>query len=137
MDIFFQDPSETPLPPGEVRIRAVRAEPWEDGRRVRIALELDPFLRRPSLDLTISDAWGKIAARASVIESMLRKIELTMHLRGDHTGESLNLLVELFYPAALPEAGEAIDETQAEQREVVDRQIVKFFMGNSAPAKQS
>jgi hypothetical protein len=125
MDIFFQDPTETPLPPNEVRIRALRAEPLEDGQRVRVFLETDPFLRRPSADLTISDAAGNRYSRVSIIESMTRKIELTMHLRGK-AGGALRLEAELFYPAALPEAGQIIDPELAEQKDVIDRQTIEF-----------
>ena len=42
MDIFFQDPTDIPLPPEEVRIRELTAEPWPDGRRVRVYVELTP-----------------------------------------------------------------------------------------------
>ena len=41
----------------EVRIIELRAEPWpEDGRRVRIHLEVTPFLERPNLEVPITDA---------------------------------------------------------------------------------
>ena len=66
MDIFFQDPSEIPLPPEEVRIREVRAEPWPDGQRVRVYLEVDPFQQRPNADVKITDAAGEEEAQASI-----------------------------------------------------------------------
>ena len=56
MDIFFQDPTEVPLPPNEVRIRALRAETYPDGQRVRVYLEVDPSQQRPSADLAIRDS---------------------------------------------------------------------------------
>jgi hypothetical protein len=81
MDIFFTDPTEVPLPPHEVRIRALTAEPWPDGRRVRVSLEVDPFQVRPNADLVIVDENGREVAHANVIESLERKIEVTLHLR--------------------------------------------------------
>ena len=58
MDIFFRDPSEIPLPPDEVRIRVLHADPYPDGQRVRIHLEVDPFQRRPNADVRITNAPG-------------------------------------------------------------------------------
>jgi hypothetical protein len=43
MDIFFHDPTDIPLPPAEVRIRQFKGEPWPDGRRVKLTLELTLF----------------------------------------------------------------------------------------------
>ena len=129
MDIFFQDPSEVPLPPEEVRIRQVRAEPWPDGRRVRVTLEVDPFQRRPNADLSITNPQGEQVAQASVIEPMGRKMELTMHLREPQPAGLYTLLVVLFYSEPLPltEAG-ASDSTPLELpgRTVVDRMETEF-----------
>jgi len=91
MDIFFQDPTEVPLPPDEVRIRILRAEPWPDGVRVRVYLETDPFQKRPNANLIIAAPDGEDVAHVSVIETMTRKMEMTMHLR---------------HPAGQPPAGE-------------------------------
>ncbi|HWQ83903.1 MAG TPA: hypothetical protein VN363_05015 [Anaerolineales bacterium] len=104
MDLFFLDPDEIPLPPEEVRIRDLNAEPFPDGRRVRVILEVDPFQKRPNLDILITDPAGKPAAIASIIESMTKKIEITMHLRGaNHTGQYL-VRAELYY-RKISEAG--------------------------------
>ena len=81
MDIFFRDPNEVPLPPDEVKIRQFRAEPRPDGVRVRIYLEVDPFQKKPSAEITIRDPQGNEAASVSIVESVTRRMELTMHLR--------------------------------------------------------
>ena len=36
MDIFFEDPDDVPVPPQEVEIRELKAQPYPDGRRVSI-----------------------------------------------------------------------------------------------------
>ena len=46
MDIFFQDPGAIPLPPDDVKIVELRAEPWPDNRRVKV------YLERTGLELT-------------------------------------------------------------------------------------
>jgi hypothetical protein len=90
MDIFFADPSEVPLPPEEVRIRKLKADPSPDGKRVRVYLEVDPFQKRPSAELNLFDSSGRQIASVDIIETMNRKIDLNVHLRGAvETGEYL------------------------------------------------
>jgi len=135
MDIFFQDPTEVPLPPEEVRIREFRAEAWPDGRRVRVYLEVDPFQKRPNADLFITDRQDRKLASASIIESMDRKMEITMHLRGEVSPGEHRVKAVLFYTQALeadePQGQE--DSPQEEQQEppeqkiqVVDRAETQF-----------
>jgi hypothetical protein len=136
MDIFFQDPSEVPLPPAEVRIRELKAEPWPDGRRVRVYFEVDPYQRRPNADLTIHDAGGREIAAVSIIEPMDRKMELTMHLRGSRPEGALTLRAVLFYSepketeaedkSAGGEPGESLPEVPEQVITVVDRKETKF-----------
>lgn len=115
MDIlFFADPSEVPLPPEEVRIRELRADPYPDGRRVRVYLEVDPFQRRPSAELAIVDSQDKVVASANIIESMTRKMEMTLHLRNASPGD-FTLQATLLYsqiekpPEPAPDEGAGAD----------------------------
>jgi hypothetical protein len=129
MDIFFRDPNEIPLAPKEVRIRALTVSPYEDGRRVRVYLELDSFQKRPCLDLTVHDQGGAQAAQTSIIETMMRKIELTMHLRGENLQNPYTLSAVVFYQKsseANDEKGDAqigIDDPM-----IVDQRQVRFDM---------
>lgn len=126
MDIFFQDPDEIPLPPEEVRIRQLRAEVWPDGRRVRVFLEVDPFQKRPSVELTIQDSDGQMLASASIIESMTRQIELTMHLRGEIQPGWVQLSAVLFYLAPPPEPGQAVEYEPKGKPEIIDQKQISF-----------
>ncbi len=126
MDIFFQDPDEIPLPPEEVRIRQLRAEVWPDGRRVRVFLEVDPFQKRPSAELTIQDLDGQMLASASIIESMTRQIELTMHLRGEMQPGWIHLSAVLFYLAPLPEPGQAVESEPTGKPQITDQKRISF-----------
>ena len=103
MDNFFQDPFENPLPPDEVRIRELRAEPLPDGRRVRIYLEVDPFQKRPSAEVIITDSEDMAVAQASVIETTALKIEFTMHLRQSQTAGRYTVSAILYYSEPIPE----------------------------------
>ncbi len=107
---------------------SLRGEPWPDGQRVRISLEVDPFQKRPSVTLTITDAAGAALAETNVIESMTRKITLTLHLRptGAEPVLPYHLSAALFYLPALPAPGEAVDPQAVAQPEVVDRKTVKI-----------
>jgi hypothetical protein len=120
MDIFFQDPNEVPLPPEEVRIRELRVQPWPDGQRVKIYLEVDPFQKKPNAEIIITNTAGQEVASASIIESMVRKMELTMHLREGKPGGQYKLRATLFYTQAEEQESEnAQGETEAPPRQVI------------------
>jgi hypothetical protein len=129
VDIFFQDPTEVPLPPEEVRIRELRAQSYPDGQRVRVYLEVDPFQRRPSADLVIRDSSGTEAATTSIVESMYRKMEITMHLRHPEPGAVYCLSVVVFFVPQPPEG----EEPDPRQRQVVDSREITF----TTPTKQT
>jgi hypothetical protein len=97
MDIFFQDPSDIPLPPEEIRIRELRAEPLPDQRRVRLFIEITPFQKKPNLDIKILTTPGEEAASLSIIEAIDRKMEFTVHIkRVSPSGEYIASL-EVYY----------------------------------------
>ncbi len=124
MDIFFTDPTDIPLPPEEVRIRKFLAQPWGDGVRVRIYLELTPFLKRPNGDIVVHNARGEELANISIIETMDPKMEFTLHLRGAERLGPFSAAVRIFYLEESPEG----EETPPDQRprKVVDRADLTF-----------
>ncbi len=126
MDIFFADPSEVPLPPAEVRIRQLKAEPSPDGRRVRVYFEVDPFQKRPNAELFIIDDNENEAASVSIIESMNRRMELTMHLRNARTGMYV-LKAVLFY-SKFEEQDAPIEDIQPIEQTVVDTAETAFYI---------
>jgi hypothetical protein len=125
MDLFFEDPSEIPLPPGEVRIRELSADPWPDGQRIRVYLEVDPFQQRPNADVFIYDKENQEISQTSIIGSMSRRMEFTMHIRRQNPAGEYRLLAILFYTSPLPETrpGEQVmmempDITEVDRREI-------------------
>jgi hypothetical protein len=122
MDIFFQDPNEIPLPPADVRILAFRADPYPDGRRVRVFLEVTPFQKRPSVDVTVSNAAGDQVSSISIIESITRTMEFTMHLRGPQPVGQHTISSSVFYDSDLKEDEPEPLSTQL----VVDRGEISF-----------
>ncbi len=125
MDIFFQDPNAIPLPPNEVRIKSLHAEPWPDNRRVRVTLEVTPFQRRPSGEVAISNPLGEEVASVSIIESIVPRMEFTMHLRGENPAGEYRIMATLFY---LPEAEGQENPSEDRQRMVVDEANVPFMI---------
>ncbi len=99
MEIFFQDPNAIPLPPEEVRFTDLKVEPYPDGQRIRINLDVTPFQKRPYIELVLSDQSGNEVSTASIVEPMTWKLELTMHIRGvKDTAGRYTLVSRLFYP---------------------------------------
>ncbi len=92
-------PPEDGLPPQEVRIQALRAETWPDeSRRVRVHLDVTPFLERPNIEVTITNENGDEAASINIIESIDAHMTFTMHLRGITTAGTFTLSASLSYP---------------------------------------
>jgi len=97
MDINFHDPSDIPLPPEEVRIRELRAEPLPDQRRVRIFIEITPFQQKPNLEIKILSESVREAASLSIIEAIDYKMQFTVHLKDEpHSGDYIASM-EVYY----------------------------------------
>ena len=126
MDIFFQDTDEVRLPPEQVRILDCRITPLLEGRRVKIFLELTPFMKRPNIEITITNSSGQILAHSSILEIMLRKLEFIMHLRESEPG-SENKLEALVYYQKLPEPSDTQIDLPLPDPMIVDRHTAKFI----------
>ena len=103
-------PPEDGMPPQEVRIQGLRAEPWsEDGRRYRIHIDITPFLERPNIEVAITNEDGDTVSSVSIIESIDAHLAFTIHLRGepDQLKGKLMLSASILYP----EIGEVDQES--------------------------
>jgi hypothetical protein len=130
MEIFFNDPNEVRLPPEEVRLREMQVIPLPDGRRVRILLELTPFMKRPNVDISITGASGREAAHASILETMSRKLEFVLHLRETEPGSEYTLESMVYYQR-LPESSNTSMEMVLPEPIIVDRQKATFILPQS------
>ena len=97
MDFFFPEDDLQRMTPEETRITSLTAEPYPDGQRVRVNLEITPFQTRPYIEILLTDATGDEVATASIVEPMGWKLEFTMHLRGA-TQSPFTIDARLFYP---------------------------------------
>jgi hypothetical protein len=111
MEIFFHDPEDIPLPPKNVRIRQFQVEPWSDGRRVSVYLELTPFQQKPNGEISVVDAEGNEVANLTIIETIDPKNEFTIHLRGADVKGEYTAKVNIFY-AELEHENDSGDQGQ-------------------------
>jgi hypothetical protein len=83
MDFFFPEDDLNRMPPEETHITDLTAEPYPDGRRLRVNISITPFQTRPHIEVTLRDAGDQEVASVSVVEPMTWKLEITMHMRGE------------------------------------------------------
>ena len=141
MEIFFQDPTDIPLPPKEIRIRKLIAEPLSGGRQVRVSLELTPFQKRPNGDISIYDTQSEEVARISFIETIDPKMQFTMHLRTPEIPGEYTVTATVFYPDPLsdtvPDEDLKFDEIPTllqQEKMVVDKSTTTFSFLNTSRA---
>jgi hypothetical protein len=106
MDFFFPEDNLLRMTPEETRITSLTAEPYPDGFRLRVNIEITPFQKRPYIEVALKDADGDEAASSSIVEPMSWKLEFTMHIRGE-LKNPYSLEARLYYPdgpAAAPQA---------------------------------
>ena len=104
---LFVRPEKDPKPPSEVRFIDVHVEPWPDSGKVRVHVELTPFIEPPNLEVSISDSSGNEISSVSIIETAVRKLVFTMHLRGTPGTGPFTLLAKIVYPSI-----EMVEQTQ-------------------------
>jgi hypothetical protein len=100
MEFFLTDPDIERLPPADTRLLDLRAEPYPDGKRLRVTLDLTPFQQKPYLELTLTDSAGEVVAETSIVEPVAWGLELTLHLLkpGSTPGDIYKLTVFLSFP---------------------------------------
>jgi hypothetical protein len=97
MDFFLPEDHLQRMTPEETRITSLTVEPYPDGYRLRVNIEMTPFQKRPHLEVVLNDADGDEVASSSIVEPLGWKIEFTMHIRGE-LNNPYTLEAKLFYP---------------------------------------
>ncbi len=83
MDIQFVEPDQAPQPREKVRIERLDVQPYPDGWRIKLNVDVTAFQERPSLELRVLRLpEEQPIAELSVIETMHRQMEFTVHVRG-------------------------------------------------------
>ena len=127
MDLFFQDPNVVRLPPEEVRLLEVKVAPLPESGRVKIYIEMTPFQKRPNISVSITNAAGKEAARTTILETMLTRLEVTLHLREAIRGVEYTVETSVFYQK-LPQPSETEVELQLPDPMIVDQHKTTFIL---------
>jgi hypothetical protein len=97
MDFFFPEDNLQRMVPEETSITSLSAEPYPDGRRLRVNIEVTPFQKRPYIEVILQNANGDEIASSSIVEPLSWKLEFTMHLRGE-INNPYTLNARLYYP---------------------------------------
>ena len=97
MFIQIEDSEDVPVPPEEVRIQSVHIDPYPDGKRIRVTLELTPFQVPPDLDVIVLDKDGEESASMSIIGATTPKLIFTAHLRGNPLSSTYQISTRLSY----------------------------------------
>lgn len=97
MDFFFPEDNLNRMTPEETRITSLSAEPYPDGYRVHVNVQITPFQKRPHLEVTLRDKDGDEIGSTSIVEPMSWKLEFTMHIRGE-LNNPYTLDAKLYYP---------------------------------------
>jgi hypothetical protein len=97
MDFFFPEDNLTRATPEETRIKSLSAEPYPDGYRAHVNIEVTPFQKRPHIEVVLSDADGNEIGSTTIVEPMSWKMEFTMHIRGE-LNNPYTVEAKLFYP---------------------------------------
>ncbi|CAG0987837.1 hypothetical protein ANAEL_02122 [Anaerolineales bacterium] len=97
MDFFLPEDNLTRATPEETRITQLSAQPYPDGYRLHVNMEITPFQKRPYIEVTLCDVEGDEVASTNIVEPLGWKLEFTMHIRGElHNPYTLS--ARLYYP---------------------------------------
>jgi len=97
MDFFFPEDNLIRAVPEETHITSLSAEPYPDGYRLHVNIEVTPFQKRPHIEVVLTDADKNEIASTTIVEPMSWKLEFTMHIRGE-LNNPYALEAKLYYP---------------------------------------
>jgi len=100
MESFLPDPEDVLFPPVDTRLVDLQAEPYPDGKRIRVVLDLTPFQQKTYIDLDLKDSTGVIATTTNIVEPAVNKLELTLHIDRPPSGATAQytLSAAVYYP---------------------------------------
>ena len=97
MDFFLPEDNHNRLVPEETNITSLSAQPYPDGYRLHVNIEMTPFQKRPHIEVLLRDADGEEVASSTIVEPLNWKIEFTMHIRGE-LNNPYTIEAKLYYP---------------------------------------
>jgi len=97
MDPFFIEPDPNGQPPEKVRFENIIIEPYQNGNRVKLLIEITPFLEKPNVEIEILKENGSLVSTMSLVEIIDHKFELTLHLKEKNSQGNYILRTNLYY----------------------------------------
>ena len=92
------NPSLTPPPQDDIKILSFDAEPYPDGRRVRVRLVLSPFLQGPNGEISLTNQDDELLATINIVNIFIPENEFTLHIpESKSLPGSYTVNVEVFY----------------------------------------
>ena len=101
-------------------------DPYPDGGRVRVFLELTPFQQKPHGDILIMDKAGNVLAGTSFIEAVTPKFEMTLYLRSFDPDGDYQASATLYYVIEVEDEVEGDRKLVRPEKKVVDHKTVRF-----------
>ena len=98
MDFFFPEDGLARAVPEETKLNSLTAQPYPDGYRLRVNIEITPFQKRPYIEVILNVSTGSEVASTSIVEPLSWKLEFTMHIRGEELHNPYTLNARLYYP---------------------------------------
>ena len=98
MDFFFPEDGLARAVPEETKLNSLTAQPYPDGYRLRVNIEITPFQKRPYIEVVLNDSTGSEVASTSIVEPLSWKLEFTMHIRDEELKNPYTLEAKLYYP---------------------------------------
>jgi hypothetical protein len=129
MEPFFTEPNTEGQPPEMVRFEKIIVEPYQDKNRVKLLIEITPFLEKPNIEVEIFSLDGTLISSMSIVEIIEHKFELTLHLRDENPKGEYLLKTNIYYSDLshyeIKEDEEQVSEGKAEIK-IVDEQEKLF-----------
>ncbi len=98
MDFFFPEDGLARAVPEETKLNSLTAQPYPDGYRLRVNMEITPFQKRPYIEVILKDSNSDEVASTSIVEPLSWKLEFTMHIRSEELHNPYTLSARLYYP---------------------------------------
>lgn len=129
MDLFFANSDDVPVPPDQVEIRELTADPLKDGGRVTVTFELTPFQQRPNIEIVVTNQDNKAVGSFSVVEAIDHKMSFTLHIREPKPQGTYLIEMQVFYtevPPADDDSEELIKDILLENKKIVATMQQRF-----------
>ncbi len=94
----FSSSSKMPPVQDEIKILSFAAEPYPDGRRVKVGLLLSSFLEGPNAIINLSNEENQELTTVNIVNIFSPETEITLHIPGNKKQSgSYTVNVEVYY----------------------------------------